>query len=163
MKLLTHIFWHCLYTPEGRYFDSHDVLDWHVNLPKSKGGRGWKRPGYNGIWLLDGSYEELIAFDDDDYVDLHEIANGARGWNGKAHHFAYVGGKRNGKPADTRTPQQHAAMATAVHMLVKMFPKAKHIGHNQVNPGKACPGYDVPTWLSCLGIPEQNIDRTIYY
>lgn len=158
MTDFTHLMWHCLETPEGKHFDKADVERWHLQH------NGWSRVGYSAIFLLDGTLQILIPFDKDDVIDSWEISNGARGWNGRTRHVGYVGGMdRKGVSKDTRTPEQLASMQTFAAMHTMMWPKVKHIGHNQVNRQKTCPSFDVPSWCEWIGIPKQNIDHKIYY
>ena len=71
----------------------------------------------------------------------------ARGWRCIGYHFVigicYVGGlDASGKPKDTRTPQQRAALRRLVSDLRKRFPNAAVHGHRDYAP-KACPSFDV--------------------
>ena len=158
MGSLTHIMFHCADTPASTPITEKDILRWHTG-PKPQ-YRGWKKPGYAGIWLLDGSFKILVPFDEDDQIDSWEISNGAIGWNGVAKHFCTIGGSGN---QDTRTPQQLAAQETFCRLALVMWPDVKFIGHNQVNLDKYCPSYSVPQWCESIGIPFKNIDYEIYY
>jgi N-acetylmuramoyl-L-alanine amidase len=161
MGKLTHLFIHCSATYQGQNWKADDIKRWHT-APKEKGGRGWRKSGYSDVILLDGTVETLHDFDADDYVESWEITNGARGWNGRSRHWCYIGGlDKNGRPADTRTPEQRMVMAAMIKMHIRMTPDIKIIGHNQV-AAKACPSFDVPTWLREIGIPEKNIDDKNY-
>jgi N-acetyl-anhydromuramyl-L-alanine amidase AmpD len=93
---------------------------------------------------LDGRVERLVANNEDECVDGWEVTNGAKGYNGTSRHIVYVGGKRNGHPADTRTEAQKAALKAYVDDFRKRFPWADVCGHCDL-PGvaKACPCYDV--------------------
>lgn len=157
----THLMIHCSATAEGRHFDKDDIIDWHCS-PRDRGGNGWSKPGYSGIWLLDGTLETLLPFDGDEIVEGWEISNGARGWNSRTIHFCYIGGGAM-HPKDTRTTEQLVGMQNTVQLLLTIWPDIKLIGHNQVNAGKACPSFDVPTWAAAMGIEEKNIDRKIYH
>jgi N-acetylmuramoyl-L-alanine amidase len=157
MSKLTHGMIHCADTPAGMNFTENDIIRWHTDpIPK---GRGWKKVGYSGVWLLDGSFKILIPFDNDDEVDSWEISNGASGWNGNTRHFCYIGG---GKGIDTRTSEQLASMETAIKLMTVMLPNIKWIGHNQVNSGKYCPSFDVPKYCKSIGIDDKNIDFKTY-
>ena len=58
--------------------------------------------------------------------------------------ICYEGGlSKNGFPKDTRTPQQKERMKDLLDNLLKVFPKAKVVGHRDL-PGtipKECPGF----------------------
>lgn len=121
-------------------------------------GRGWTKPGYNTIFLLDGMRVDLIPFDKNETVEPWEISNGVgRAINIQAINWMYIGGTDvNGKPKDTRTPAQHAAINAFVLDLLNTFPKIKLAGHNQF-ANKACPSFEVPTWARAIGVNEKNI------
>jgi N-acetylmuramoyl-L-alanine amidase len=99
-----------------------------------------------------------VQYNNDDLVDPWEITNGAVGINAISRHFVYVGGmdKANKKPKDTRTAAQLKAMDTYVKNLIAQYPAIRIAGHNQFAP-KACPSFDVPTWLRSIGVQEKNI------
>jgi len=42
-------------------------------------------------------------------------------------------------PADTRTPEQKAALRTLLADLHRRYPRAVIVGHHDLNPQKACP------------------------
>ena len=43
---------------------------------------------------------------------------------------------------DNRTAEQLIVLHDLLQILHEMFPKAKIVGHHDLNPGKACPCYD---------------------
>ena len=133
---------HCTATPEGREVTAADIRHWHCTPPPI--GRGWKQVGYTDMVHLDGRVERLVANNEDECVDGWEVTNGAKGYNGTSRHIVYVGGKRNGHPADTRTEAQKEALKAYVDDFRKRFPWADVCGHCDL-PGvaKACPCYDV--------------------
>ena len=52
----------------------------------------------------------------------------------------YEGGlNARGQPADTRTPEQKAALRTLLEDLHRRYPRAVIVGHHDLNPLKACP------------------------
>ena len=52
----------------------------------------------------------------------------------------YEGGlNARGQPADTRTPEQKAALRTLLEDLHRRYPRAVIVGHHDLNPMKACP------------------------
>jgi N-acetylmuramoyl-L-alanine amidase len=152
MAKFTHLMAHCFDTPRGKWYDRQDLEKWHLKE------RGWSRVGYSAIFLLDGTTDIIIPFDNDDQIESWEISNGARGWNGCTRHFAYVGGANN---QDTRTAEQRAAMEAYVKLHVMLFPSIKLIGHNQVST-KTCPSYSVVGWAKSIGISDKNIDFKHY-
>lgn len=153
-KELKYLVIHCTATPEGRDVSADEIRRWHTS-PTSQGGRGWKQVGYTDLIHLNGSVERLVANNEDAWVDDWEITNGAKGYNSVSRHVVYAGGcASDGKtPKDTRTPAQLAAMEKYVKDFHARHPKVKIIGHNQV-AAKACPSFDVPAWLTEIGIKQ---------
>ena len=152
MAKLKYLVLHCTATAEGREVTSDEIRAWHTN-PVSKGGRGWKQVGYTDLIHLDGRVERLVSNNEDANVDPWEITNGAAGYNSVSRHVVYAGGvATDGKTAkDTRTQAQKMAMEAYVKDFHKRFPKVRIIGHREVS-AKACPCFDVQTWLKSIGI-----------
>ena len=120
-------------------------------------GRGWRQLGYTDMFMLDGKVERLTPNNDDGFVDAWEVTNGVAGINSISRHLVYVGGTdKEGKAKDTRTGNQLAAMVKYVHDFVRKNPDVLVAGHNQFDK-KACPSFDVPTWLRQIRISENNI------
>lgn len=146
---------HCTATPEGRQVFPDDIKRWHMSPPPN--GRGWSRVGYSEMIMLSGAMVRLQDYNEDDVVDSWELTNGAVGINNKTRHIVYVGGTdKKGKPKDTRTQEQIETMRSYVRDFVKKHPDTKVCGHNQF-ANKACPSFDVPSWLRSIGIQEKNI------
>lgn len=157
MAKIKYLMLHCTATPAGAYKDKEDVRKWHMSPPPQ--GRGWSRPGYRKLILLDGMVQELWPYNDDDIIEPWEITNGARSMNAYTVHYAYVGGVSADNPRvaqDTRTPNQRISMEREVREFIARHPDAKVVGHNQF-AAKACPSFDVPEWLRSIGIPRKNI------
>lgn len=158
MAKLEYLIIHATATPEGREVSRADIERWHLKE------RGWSRLGYSDMVHLDGSLENLIEFDQDDMVDPWELSNGAKGMNSKSRHIVYVGGAAADKPKwakyypakDTRTAEQKYTLEIYVKMMILRHPDIKVIGHNQV-ANKACPSFNVPDWLTDIGVPQKNI------
>lgn len=144
MGRLKRLVVHCTATPEGREVTADDIRRWHTAAP-SAGGRGWKQVGYTDMVHLDGTTERLVANNGDDMVDPWEVTNGAAGYNSTSLHIVYVGGlARDGKRAkDTRTAAQKEALRRYVRDFCYRHPGVDVVGHRDLNPGKACPCYDV--------------------
>ena len=154
MARIQYLVIHCTATPEGREVSAAEIRRWHT-APVSQGGRGWKQVGYTDMVHLDGRVERLVNNNEDAQVDLWEVTNGAKGYNSMSRHIVYVGGCDNaGKPKDTRTEAQREALKRYVEDFHARFPQVKIVGHHELNPGKACPSFDVPTWLRSIGIRQ---------
>lgn len=153
-KPMRYLVIHCTATPEGREVSADEIRRWHT-APISQGGRGWKQVGYTDMVHLDGRVERLVDNNEDAQVDPWEVTNGAAGYNSMSRHIVYVGGcDKAGKPKDTRTEAQRVALKRYVEDFHARFPQVKIVGHHELNPGKACPSFDVPTWLRSIGIRQ---------
>ena len=145
---------HCTATPEGREVSAAEIRRWHT-APVSQGGRGWKQVGYTDMVHLDGRIERLADNNEDANVDPWEVTNGAAGYNSVSRHIVYVGGCDNHlAPKDTRTEAQREALKHYVEDFHARFPQVRIVGHHELNPGKACPSFDVRTWLRSIGIRQ---------
>ncbi len=152
-KKIKYLVIHCTATPEYMPISSDMIRAWHLN------NNGWRQVGYSGMIHLNGYYETLVPFDDDDFIAPWEITNGVRGINAVSRHIVYVGGcqKSNPKKAkDTRTPAQYKRLAEFVKEQTKAHPHIQIAGHNQFS-NKACPSFDVPTFCREIGLAEKNI------
>lgn len=148
---------HCTAHPKGRRMTGHEVAEQQMR-PRSRGGRGWKRPGYGYVIRLDGTIDQLVPNDGNQYVEPREITNGVAGMNEESCSAAYLGGMSEDmtRPEDTRTPAQRNALAVLVKQWIAENPDILILGHNQV-AAKACPSFDVPAWLRSIKVPEKNI------
>ena len=159
-KQLKFLVIHCSATREGDYFDKHDILRWHCEPPPI--GRGWRKPGYTDLILLDGTLQNLTPFDQDDEVDGFEVTNGVRGINSISRHICYIGGmdKDNRYPKDTRTDAQLQAMEIYLRYMVLRHPTILIAGHNQFS-SKACPSFDVENYVwHSLGMGSFNVYKS---
>lgn len=174
---------HCTATPDGREVYPDEIRRWHTDplekdgrfhwdgkvlnaitdLPEvlraqNRRGRGWKQVGYSDMIMINqGLLMNLVRYNDDAIVDSWEVTNGATGINSIARHIVYVGGTdRDLQPKDTRTREQLATMTYYVKNFLSKYPHTRVAGHNQFAP-KACPSFDVPTYLRSIGVKEQNI------
>lgn len=154
-RRLQYLVIHCTATGPGREVSAADIRRWHLS-PEEKGGRGWKQVGYTDLIHLDGRVERLVNNNEDAWVDDWEITNGAKGYNGVSRHVVYAGGVDANDPkkaVDTRTPAQKEALKQYVLAFHQHHPKVKIVGHNQL-AAKACPSFDVPSWLKSIGINQ---------
>jgi N-acetylmuramoyl-L-alanine amidase len=157
---LKYLILHTTATPEGMRVTPEDIRFWHTApIPK---GRGWKQVGYSDMILLDGSLVNLVPYDEDDEVDRWEVTNGVAGINSQARHIVYVGGcDKKMNPKDTRTVQQKATMIDYVFRTIRFHPDILVAGHNQFAQ-KACPSFDVPTWLDQIGVLPENVYKPLH-
>ncbi|MBL7748765.1 MAG: N-acetylmuramoyl-L-alanine amidase [Chitinophagaceae bacterium] len=136
---IKYIVVHCTATPPEAKVENI-VRYWKEQL-------GWKNPGYHYIIKRNGEIVSLLS------EDL--VSNGVKNYNQQSVHISYIGGiDKNNKPVDNRTPEQKKAMFNKLVALSEKYPEAQIKGHRDF-PGviKACPSFDVRTWLKDY-IPE---------
>jgi N-acetylmuramoyl-L-alanine amidase len=128
MRPVNEIILHCTATPEGRPVSVDTIRKWHRD-------RGWADIGYHYVVHLDGRIESGRPVEQ---VGAH-VANR----NARTIGVVYVGGTdKNGKPKDTRTPAQKAALVKLLRDLLLRFPTIRAIsGHNEY-ANKACPCFN---------------------
>lgn len=104
----------------------------------------WKNPGYHYIIKAEGEIVALLPID--------QISNGVAGYNSVSINISYIGGiDKQGKPKDTRTPEQKASILKLLRDLRVMFPNAKIQGHRDFpKVAKACPSFDAKKEYSIL-------------
>ena len=175
MANLQYLVIHCTATVEGKEVTSDQIRHWHTD-PEPK-GRGWRQVGYTDMIHLDGRVERLVNNNEDANVDPWEITNGAKGYNSVSRRIVYVGGyagktvidSKTGRKKleiakdsrgrkitkDTRTDAQKKAMADYVKDFHRRFPDVRIVGHRDFpNVEKACPSFDVASWLASIGIKQ---------
>lgn len=106
---------------------------------------GWKRPGYHILVDVNGIPHYLAPFD--------QITNGVKGYNMESIHISYIGGiDRDGKPKDTRTPQQKATLLKCIKEALEYVGRKLIIqGHRDFGVNKACPSFDAKSeyeWIT---------------
>jgi N-acetylmuramoyl-L-alanine amidase len=149
MRPIDKIIWHCSATKEGDAVSVETIRRWHVN------DRGWSDIGYHFVIELDGSVKAGRP--------LAKIGAHVQGHNTRSIGVCYVGGlDKSGKPKDTRTKAQKAALYDLTDKLMRRFPVATVHGHNEFS-AKACPCFDVRAdWLAhalTLPILREDIEE----
>lgn len=130
---------HCSATPPKLDIGAAEIDRWHRQ-------RGWNEIGYHFVIRENGTLEKGR--------DLHKIPAQAKGYNKNAIAICYVGGlDENLNPKDTRTENQKKTMEALVKALHDIYPNAEILGHRDL-PGvhKACPSFDVKTWLKQIDL-----------
>ena len=126
---------HCSATRVNRNFTVEQLEACHL-------ARGFRSIGYHYYITKDGLLYPCRP--------ENEIGAHARHYNAHSIGICYEGGlDKNGKPADTRTPEQKETMEDLLYSLAQDYPDAEILGHCDL-PGvrKACPSFDVATWLA---------------
>jgi N-acetylmuramoyl-L-alanine amidase len=149
MRKITRIVFHCSAArPGAASSQTAATID-----AMHKRERGWRKIGYQRFVRTDGTDERGRADD--------EVGAGVFGFNANSIHVCYAGGlDLLGRPADTRTPQQLAALRKIAQEYHKKYPDAKFCGHRDLSPDKDgdgvvekhewmkdCPCFDVAAWI----------------
>lgn len=140
---------HCSASKDGQDIKAADIDRIHKE-------QGWKQIGYNYVIRLDGTIEEGRPLSMD---GAHCNSKDGRGGTYNKHSIGvcYVGGlDKNGKPADTRTPEQKASLVELINKLCSEHNIIELLGHRDTSPDlngngevepfewiKACPCFDV--------------------
>lgn len=162
----TKIMVHCLATPprwgQGKHADDmvKEVRHWHVN------DRGWSDIAYAEIIDYEGNRAKGRDLNNDGNT-FDDTGAGARGHNKDTIHIALAGGRwpdgtwgaRTDNFSDHFTPAQDRALRRAIAEINKLAGRNLQVlGHNEVDPGKGCPGFDVQKWLNAA--PDVSHDDT---
>lgn len=135
-RRIDEIIVHCTATPEGQPRTVEQIRQQHK-------AQGWSDIGYHILVTLDG---QAHLGRDMDISGAH-----AEGHNSHSIGVCYVGGVENRpgvaykdlKAKDTRTEAQKATLMALLMDLRKLYPKARIIGHRDVDThGKACPSFE---------------------
>lgn len=134
MRKIDKIIVHC--TAGSQRNTAKDIVDYHLRA-KSRGGRGWKTPGYHYIIEADGKIVNSVPEE--------RVSNGVYGHNATSINVCYIGGVDTTKPGlpplDNRTPEQKASLTSLLRLLKKKYPQAGIYGHRDF-AAKACPSFD---------------------
>ena len=127
MRTINEIICHCSATPEGRHVTVQRIRQWHLQ-------RNFADIGYHYVVYLDGTVQKGRP--------LEKAGAHCKGHNAHSIGICYVGGlDRQGKPKDTRTAAQKAALLSLIRELKQRFPRATVHGHREF-ANKACPCFD---------------------
>lgn len=136
-RRIDEIIVHCTATPEGRDLTVEQIRQDHIK------NNHWSDIGYQYVVYLDGT---VHLGRDVDISGAH-----AEGHNSHSIGVVYVGGVENKpgvayknlKAKDTRTDAQKASLLALLMDLRKLYPKARIIGHRDVDThGKDCPSFE---------------------
>ena len=127
-RIIKEIIIHCSATKEDKDYTVADIDRWHR-------ARGFRKIGYHFVIYRNGDIHVGRS--------LSEIGAHCKGHNAISIGICYIGGlSKDGKPKDTRTPEQKAALQSLIDQLKEEFPEATIHGHNEFS-AKACPCFDV--------------------
>lgn len=130
---------HCAATPNGQHFTAEQIDQWHAE-------RGFKRdmsirPGYAKLQHI--GYHYVITLDGQLHRGrpLEEVGAHAQGYNAKSIGICMVG-------TDQFSLRQWEMLLKLIQRLEALLDTVlKLYGHNELNPHKLCPGFDVPAWV----------------
>ncbi len=130
MRRITLIVIHCSAVKPDQQSSAAQIDSWHRQ-------RGFHLGiGYHYVIRRDGTLE----------MGRPEYMVGAHCKNHNQHSIGvcYEGGlNARGDPADTRTEAQKQTMLSLLKELKGRYPRAIIVGHNTLNPLKACPCFNV--------------------
>lgn len=140
---------HCSATRCNRNYTVQQLFHDHVEV------NHWRFIGYHYYIRRNGRIEETRP--------LERMGAHAKGYNAHSIGICYEGGlDEQGRPADTRTPEQKKAMATLIVQLKQQFPAiATVLGHCDL-PGvqKACPCFDATALQPLLQVKRlEELDQ----
>ena len=142
MRTINLIVIHCSATREDKDFTEYDLDVCHRR-------RGFNGAGYHFYIRKNGDIKSTRP--------IEKVGAHAKGFNRESIGICYEGGlDGHGCPADTRTPEQRAALKLLVHQLLETFPGSRVCGHRDLSPDrngngeiepeewiKACPCFEV--------------------
>ena len=137
MRTINEIIIHCTATEDGNDYSVTDIDRWHRQ-------KGYAEIGYHYLIHPDGMIDTGRA--------VTKVGAHCKGHNRYSIGIAYIGGLKDGKPANTLTLYQRCALAALIKTLCLIYPSIKTIsGHNRYSD-KACPCFDVPTFVYAWNI-----------
>ncbi len=131
MRKIVTLFIHCTATANLKRCPAARIHGWHKK-------RGWDGIGYNAVIQPDGSLEPGRP----DYW----VPSQAKGHNAVSLGVTMAG-------TDKFTPAAWARLLRYCSDKVDLYPGLQIRGHNEVNPNKTCPGFDVQKWVKSYGLP----------
>ena len=126
--------------------------------PERLGGRGWRKGGYHLIIENTGAINRMYhdSKKTNGIIPKRQFKKILS--NSNTIHISYVGGinLKTMQPEDTRTEEQIKSLLKLIKYYIDNYPDIKILGHNQV-AAKACPSFDVISFLKANNVPEKNI------
>lgn len=131
---------HAAATKPGMDIGAKEIQEWHRE-------RGWSEIGYHYVIRRDGYLERGGRM-------LYEQGAHVAGWNHCSVGICLVGGiDNNGLPQNNFTPNQYTTLEDLLIELRMFYPDAVIQGHRDFpDVRKACPCFDVKTWLQEVGL-----------
>ena len=132
---------HCAATPPDMEIGVKEIDRWHK-------AKGWFGCGYHYVINRAGELEHGR--------DINTIGAHARGYNHVSIGICLVGGvNENNEPEDNFNEGQMLQLEAVLEELQDIYPLAVIVGHNELDPHKECPSFNVQRWLDDTW-PETN-------
>lgn len=124
---------HCAATKPTMDIGLREIRQWHRE-------RGWLDIGYHYVIRRDGTVEVGRP---QDVIGAH-----VEGHNSESLGICMAGGiDASGKPENNFTAAQFESLRALLDKLKADYPSARIVGHRDLDPKKACPSFDVASWL----------------
>ena len=139
---------HCAATKPSMDIDVDDIDSWHRK-------RGFFSVGYLFVIKRDGTRQVGRSLD--------EVGGHAKGFNHKSIGICLVGGVSEDdhtKAENNFKKSQWVELELLIDELLRTFPHAKVIGHNQISQ-KDCPSFDVQAYLKDKSFKESGCEKPL--
>lgn len=126
---------HCSQTRPSQKIGAKEIDRWHRE-------RGWLKIGYAKVIKRDGTVEQGR---DDDELQAH-----VKNYNHVSTSVCVVGGAMEDdwkQPEDNFTGEQWESLKKVLEEQVIKYPKARIVGHYELDERKTCPNFNVREYL----------------
>ena len=126
---------HCSQTRPSQKIGAKEIDRWHRE-------RGWLKIGYAKVIKRDGTVEQGR---DDDELQAH-----VKNYNHISTSVCVVGGAMEDdwkQPEDNFTGEQWESLKKVLEEQVIKYPKARIVGHYELDERKTCPNFNVREYL----------------
>ena len=126
---------HCSQTRPSQKIGAKEIDRWHRE-------RGWLKIGYAKVIKRDGTVEQGR---DDDELQAH-----VKDYNHISTSVCVVGGAKEEdwkQPEDNFTGEQWESLKKVLEEQVIKYPKARIVGHYELDERKTCPNFNVREYL----------------
>ncbi len=125
---------HCAQTKPSMDIGLREIDQWHKR-------RGWLGCGYHFVVRRSGQIELGRA--------IQQVGAHVKGFNHNSLGICLVGGMDEDGDYDPNYEQkQWDSLDALVETLKNIYPNAAVVGHNDLDPHKACPVFGVKQWLN---------------
>ena len=133
-KRTDYVVIHCAATKPSMDIGFTEIDQWHKR-------RGWLGCGYHMIIRRDGTIENGRA--------MNECGAHVKAFNHNSFGICLVGGMDEDGDAEANfTQKQWDTLDSLVDVMTKIYPNAAVVGHNDLDPNKSCPVFEVSEWMS---------------